>query len=136
MKLNKLVPILTTNRINEVKEFYTKHFGFSVSFEMEEKHLSITSGKNPEIEISFMAPESPETSKATSYSGVGLTYCLEVDDVDTEHQRLLEAGLDIVVQLQDNPWGDRSFTIQDPVGIAIYVYSLIEPSEEFKTHFK
>ncbi len=136
MKLNKLVPILTTDRINDVKEFYTKHLGFSVSFEMEEKHLSMTSGKDPEIEISFMAPESLETSKATSYPGAGLTYCLEVDDVDAEHQRLLEAGLDIVVQLQDNPWGDRSFTIQDPVGIAIYVHSLIEPSEEFRTHFK
>ncbi len=133
MKLNKLVPILTTNKMKEVKDFYTGHLGFSVSFEMGERHLSINSGKDPGIEISFMAPES---SEETSFSGKGLTYCLEVDDVDSEHQRLTGAGLDIVKQLQDNPWGDRSFIISDPVGVEIYVYSLIEPTKEFKQYYQ
>ena len=133
MKLNKLVPIVTTDRISEVKAFYTAHLGFSVSFEMGEKHLSINSGKNPEIEISFMAPES---SNESSFSGKGLMYCLAVDDVDFEHQRLKKAGLDIVKQLRDNLWGDRSFVIADPVGIEIYIYSLIEPSKEFKQYYQ
>ncbi len=100
---------------------------------MEEKHLSINSGKDPEIEISFMAPETPEEE---GFSGKGLMYCLEVGDVDSEHQRLTEAGLDIVKQLQDNPWGDRSFVLADPIGIAIYIYSLIEPSKEFQQYYK
>ncbi len=133
MKLNKLVPILTTNKISAVKAFYTEHLGFSVCFEIEERHLSINSGKDPEIEISFMAPEK---SDETSFSGKGLMYCLEVDDVDSEHLRLKEAGLDIVTQLQDNPWGDRSFIISDPIGVEIYIYSLIEPSKEFNQYYQ
>lgn len=133
MKLNKLIPIVTTDKINEIKEFYTHNLGFRINFEIEGNHLNINSGKKPEIEISFMAPKTPDTP---SFSGKGLMYCLEVDDVDSEHHRLKELGIDIIKQLQDNPWGDRSFVISDPIGIAIYIFSLIEPSKEFKQYYQ
>ncbi|MBU2509756.1 VOC family protein [bacterium] len=133
MKLKKLVPIVTTDRINEVKEFYTSYFNFKVCFEMEDKHLSIVSGKDPEFEISFMAPENDQQP---TFAGHGLTYCLEVNDVDSEFLRLSNEGLEIVQQVQDNPWGDRSFILLDPAGVAIYIFHLISPTEEFKQYFK
>ncbi len=133
MKLNKIVPIVTTENIDQVKEFYTRYFGFSISFEMEGNHLGITSGENDEFEISFMAPG--EENQPT-FTGQGLTYCFEVDNVDAEYNRIGKEDIEILQPLQDNPWGDRSFIISDPAGISIYIYQLIPPIEEFKKYFK
>ncbi len=133
MKINKVVSIVCTEKINEAKEFYTKYFGFKVYFEMENKHLSLCSGDSKEHEISFMAPNGEQQPP---YSGAGLTMCLEVNDVDSEYERLSKEDVNIVVPVQDNPWGDRSFIVLDPVGISVYVYSPISPSEEFKQYFK
>ena len=132
MKINKLCPIVTTDNLDEVRQFYTRHLGFKVSFDCPGRYLGLRSQSKPDIEISFMPP----CEQGQPYGGQGITLCLEVDDVDTEHQRLSQAGIPIVVGLKDNPWGDRSFISVDPVGVSIYVYSPIEPAEEFKQYFK
>ena len=59
-----------------------------------------------------------------------------MDDVDAEHKRLSDAGLEIIVPLKDHPWGDRGFATQDPNGISLYVYEDREPSKEFKQYYK
>ncbi len=63
-------------------------------------------------------------------------YNFSVPNVDEEHKRLTEAGLDVIVPLEDHPWGDRGFVIKDPNGISLYIYSDREPSEEFKRYYK
>lgn len=63
---------------------------------------------------------------------VGLTINFCVPDVDATHQRLVETGHTITLPIADHPWGDRGFSIQDPNGIALYIYSEREPSVEFK----
>ena len=132
MKINKLCPIVTTDQLADVCQFYTQHLGFKVSFDHPGGYLGLRSQSNPGIEIAFMAP----CEQGHPYGGHGVTLCLEVDDVDAEHQRLSQAGLTILVPLKDNPWGDRSFISVDPVGVSIYVYSPIEPTEEFKKCMK
>ena len=133
MKFKKLTPIVTTKKINEVKAFYTDIFNFKVIFEMQEQHLSIAADGNEDCEISFMIPA--EGQEEMTFPGKGLTYCFEVDNVDAEYDRLKDEGLAIVQPVQDNPWGDRSFILIDPVGIAIYIYQMIPVSEEFKQYF-
>ncbi len=132
MQLNKLFPIITTDKLDEVRAFYTQHLGFKVSIEHPGGYLGLRSIQNADLEISFMAP----CDQTQPYNGHGATLCLEVDNVDAEHQRLSQAGVPIVVPLKDNPWGDRSFISVDPAGVSVYVYSPIEPSEEYKQCFK
>ncbi len=38
--------------------------------------------------------------------------------------------------IEDHPWGDRGFSVLDPNGIALYIYSDREPTGEFKAYFK
>lgn len=123
MQLKKLGPLVTTNRLSEVKDFYLKHFGFSVSCECE-GYLGLTGGGD--TELSFMREDqvTPE-----SFEGHGLTLCLEVADVDAEARRLLKEAVPVVVPLKDNPWGDRSIILRDPIGIRVYVYQPKPPSE-------
>ena len=65
-----------------------------------------------------------------------MTYNFSVSDVDAEFQLLTSAGLAPVMPLEDHPWGDRGFAVQDPNGVVLYIYSEREPSPEFKQYYK
>jgi uncharacterized glyoxalase superfamily protein PhnB len=61
---------------------------------------------------------------------------LKVDDVAAEFTRLAEAGLQTVMPPEDHPWSDRSFSVLDPLGNSVYIYSDREPADEFKQYYK
>ncbi|MCP4455084.1 MAG: hypothetical protein GY809_26785 [Planctomycetes bacterium] len=103
-----------------------------MTFEYANQHIGMQSKGNEGVMISFMAPN----EQTPPYGGRGVTLCLEVEDVDAQSERLTAAGLPIVVPIQDNPWGDRSFISVDPAGVSVYVYSPTEPTEEFKKCFR
>ncbi len=63
-------------------------------------------------------------------------YNFLVENVDQEYQKLTDSGLTVIVPIEDHPWGDRGFAIQDPNGISLYIHSEREPGEEFKQYFK
>jgi uncharacterized glyoxalase superfamily protein PhnB len=44
---------------------------------------------------------------------------IEVERVDEWYVKLKDKGSELKVDLRDEHWGDRHFTIQDPNGIAI-----------------
>jgi uncharacterized glyoxalase superfamily protein PhnB len=88
---------------------------------------------NPASTLQFMSPTQPEHQLS---SGAGLIYNFTVDDVDQEYLRLTKEGLKVVVPLEDHPWGDRGFVVKDPNDISLYIYSLREPSEEFRQYYK
>ena len=46
------------------------------------------------------------------------------DDVDAEHDRLVEAGVTILARPTDRPWGERTLHVADPDG---YVVELTRP---------
>ena len=132
MHIKKTLPMITTEKLNESRDYYTKYFGFTVTFDYPDQFVGLRSAENQDLELAFGAP----CDKTKPYVGEGFTLCFEVENVDAEHARLTQAGLPIVVPLQDNPWGDRSFISVDPAGVSVYVYSPIEPTEEFKQYFK
>jgi lactoylglutathione lyase len=49
-----------------------------------------------------------------------------VDDVDAEHERLRAAGVSILAQPSDRPWGERTLHVTDPDG---NVVELTRPKE-------
>lgn len=130
--MNKLVPIITISEFDGIKDFFQQHFGFQTTFESEE-FLSLCPENQTEIEFSFMKPSEHDNRE---FNQQGLTYCFEVEDVDAEYSRLKDKTLNILQPVQDNPWGDRSFILAAPAGIALYVYSPTEPAEEFKQYHK
>jgi len=40
------------------------------------------------------------------------------------------------MSIDDHPWGDRGFAVQDPNGVILYIYSDRDPSDEFKQYHK
>lgn len=130
MAIVGLSSTIVTDKIVQCRDFYVEVFGGRVEFDCG-WYASVVLAEGACVH--FMAPRGPD---ARPYPGDGLVYNLRVDDVDAEHERIVGIGLPIVSPLQDNPWGDRSFAIQDPAGVTLYVYTEIEPSEEFQSYFK
>ncbi len=130
MKTNELSTCFCTHDIKTCREFYQRHFAAKVTFDCGwYVNLSI-GGDGPSIQ--FMQPQ----GDMPPFSGTGVVLNFKVDDVDVEHARLMEAGLQIGMPLEEHPWGDRGFSIPDPIGNSVYIYSEREPSDEFKQYYK
>jgi catechol 2,3-dioxygenase-like lactoylglutathione lyase family enzyme len=116
MKLNAGI---VTSKLVETKKFYTDILGFGVTFENEFYILLHTPSK--EAEISFLLPNHPSQQPLFQqpFTGQGMYLTIEVDDVDKVYNELKNKGVEIKIDIRDEPWGDRHFAIQDPNGIGI-----------------
>jgi catechol 2,3-dioxygenase-like lactoylglutathione lyase family enzyme len=116
MKLNAGI---VTEKLAETKQFYTGLLGFGVTFENEFYLLMHTPGGN--AEISFLLPNHPTQQPIfhAPFASKGMYLTIEVENVDDWYAQLNSKGAEVKVDLRDEPWGDRHFTIEDPNGIAI-----------------
>lgn len=116
MKLNAGI---VTSRLAETKAFYTKLLNFGITFENEFYLLMHT--PNKQAELSFLLPEHPTQQPLfhQPFPGQGMYLTLEVDDVDSMYAALKKKGVQMRIELRNEPWGDRHFAIQDPNGIGI-----------------
>lgn len=130
MFANTISPCITTEKVEESRDFYVKFFGAKVTFDCG-WYVSLQFGKQSS-NLQFMAP--PPGQPICNPAGLG--YNFSVADVDVEYNLLMAAGLQPVMPLEDHPWGDRGFAIQDPNGVALYIYSEREPNAEFKQYYK
>jgi catechol 2,3-dioxygenase-like lactoylglutathione lyase family enzyme len=128
MKNVKLNAGILTEKLSESKTFYTERLGFGVTFENDFYLLMHT--PNRQAELSFLLPHhsSQQPFFHKPYNGQGMYLTIEVDDVDSIYKDLKSKGVEIKVELRDEPWGDRHFAIEDPngVGIDIVKYSTTE----------
>lgn len=116
MKLNAGI---ITNKLAATKSFYTEVLGFGVTFENEFYLLMHTPGHTSEL--SFLLPDHPSQQSLfqPAFGGQGVYLTIEVDDVDKLYEEIRNKGIDIKVEIRDEPWGDRHFAIQDPNGVGI-----------------
>lgn len=130
MDCRRLVPRVTVENLRASVRFFVDRLGFDVVFESE----GFVSLRHPhgDLQVGFMRPLPDEAP----FGGHGLTYGLEVDDVDAEYRRIRHEGVDTDGPPRDNPWGDRSFTVLDPNGIALHIHQVIEPAPEYASYFE
>ena len=127
MKITRVDSTISTNKLQESKEFYMKHFNFRLVYESD-WYIELMTRDLPSG-ISFTLPQREE---GEFFNGKGLIISFEVDDVGAEYSRLKAEGLHIYQELQDKPWGERSFVVNDPNGIHLYIYESITPEPEYK----
>ncbi|AEC21113.1 hypothetical protein PT7_2573 [Pusillimonas sp. T7-7] len=134
MKLTQYYPVLMVADISEISRFYQAHFGFRPLFESDwYVHLQSVEDENVNLAILDGDHDTiPETARGR-VSGMLLNF--EVEDVDAIYEELKAKGLPILLQLRDEPFGQRHFITQDPSGVLIDIIKPIPPSEEFLTQF-
>ena len=128
MKFTRFDATISTSKLRESKEFYMNHFGFQLVYESD-WYIELIAQDMPAIGVSFVLPQRDE---GEFFNGKGLILSFEVENVDAEYQRLKEEGLPIYQEIQNKPWGERSFVVDDPNGVHLYIYTLIPPTPEYK----
>lgn len=111
---------LYTPNVAACKQFYCAHLGFRVKQEIE-GFVVLQHAVDTAYEIMFCVPNSPFVDPIfrPAFSGKGMIFQLEVDDVDAEYARLQREQVPIALPLVDEPVNGRHFTITDPNGILI-----------------
>lgn len=129
VRTNLLSTCFCTNQVDACRDFYKKYFNAKPVFDCGWYVTLRIDQDGPEI--SFIQPQH---EGMPTFSGGGVMLNFKVNDVDSEHQRLTSAGLQLAMPLENHPWGDRGFSVIDPIGNSVYIYSDREPSDEFKKY--
>ncbi len=129
-KAMKLNAGIITEKIKETKKFYTEILNFGITFENEFYLLLHTPGK--EAQLSFLLPHHPTQKPIFQkpFGEQGMYLTIEVDDVDKLYSELKRKGVAMEIEIRDEPWGDRHFTIVDPNGIGIDIVTYTTPEEQ------
>ncbi len=129
VKTMKLNAGIITAKLAETKAFYTNTLGFGVSFENDFYLLLHT--PNHQAEISFLQPHHPTQKPIfqVPFEGKGVYLTIEVEDVDAIYKELRRKGAKIEIELRDEVWGDRHFSIVDPNGIGIDIVTYSAPDK-------
>ena len=128
MRITRMDATISTKKLVESKEFYMKHFGFRLIYESD-WYIELMPSDMSTGGISFTLPQ---REVGEFFSGRGLIISFEVDDADAEYARLKGEGLSFVQELADKPWGERSFVVNDPNGVHLYVYASIPATPEYQ----
>ena len=129
MNITDLSPCFCTNDVTACRDFYTRYFSADAIFDCG-WYVNLRIGADGPT-LQFMQPQ----EGMPVFAGTGVMLNFKVDDVDAEHARLVEAGLKVAMPLEDHPWGDRGFSVTDPIGNAVYLFSDREPADEFKQYY-
>jgi catechol 2,3-dioxygenase-like lactoylglutathione lyase family enzyme len=114
MSIKRIVPDVTSERMDESRKFYTEFLGLNLAMDMG-WILTLVSPSNPTAQLTLLqAPTSAVPNPNLS---------VEVEDVEAVHDRAVALGVKIVYPITDEPWGVRRFFVADPNGIVINVLS-------------
>jgi catechol 2,3-dioxygenase-like lactoylglutathione lyase family enzyme len=105
--------------------FYVEHFGFRVTF-ANDWFISLQHPGNPGFDLCFVIrghERMPPPFRHQSPAGALLGWI--VDDATAAFQRLRAAGVRILRDLVDEPYGQRHFFCEDPDGVLIDVIQRI-----------
>jgi PhnB protein len=116
---HSVTPYLIVNGASDAIDFYGRAFGAE-----ETMRLPGPGGKVMHAEFKIgdsmimIADEFPERGiqgpKSLGGSPVGI--CLYVENVDVQYEKAVAAGATVTRPIQDQFYGDRSVTVEDPFG--------------------
>lgn len=99
-------------------DFVTAHFGFSTEMRGDGFH----SLSRPDAGFNLIFLRTGLTTfrpAAQQGAAAGLLVVFVVRDIDADHQRLVDMGIEMTTPLQTEPWGERFFQVTDPNGVVI-----------------
>ena len=116
MDIRRAIPVVSTDDPEAARRFYGDVLGFRPA--MEEDGLTMwVSPSEPTTQV-IVAWPSP-TALDPAVHEVDLS--IEVSDVDAAHAAAVAAGLEVVRELRDEPWGIRRFFVRDGTGRVVNV---------------
>lgn len=111
-------------------EWFTGHFGFEVGIDLG-WYLNTRHRNHPQLSIDFVLCDHPSTHEALRSGRAESLIAFLVPDVDTEEKRLREAGVEVVMPLVSEPWGQRCFQVLGPEGLFVEILQVVAPDSRW-----
>ncbi|MCR9255803.1 MAG: VOC family protein [Alphaproteobacteria bacterium] len=134
MRCTQYYPVIMTGDVAGTAAFYRAHFGFKPVFEAD-WYVHLQSLEDEAINLAILQGDHetiPETGRGRAS---GLLINFEVEDVDAVYRRLVEEGLEMLLPLRDEAFGQRHFITRDPNGVLLDVITPIPPNAEFLAEY-
>jgi PhnB protein len=125
----RVSPYLVVDGAQKAIEFYTTVLGFTERMRMPGPDGRIGHAElQLDGSVVMLADEFPDVgAKAPSaYGGSPVSLSVYVEDVDATFERATETGATVVRPLENQFYGDRSATIDDPFGHRWTIHTHIE----------
>ena len=111
--------------------WFVEHFGFVVGVDLG-WYVNVQHADHPAFSLDFVQRDQeswPAAMRGRAVSGTLLAFL--VLDVDAQFARSSAAGLDVVLPLRTEPWGQRRFQVVGPDGLLVEVLSRVAPDPEW-----
>ena len=133
MKLTQYYPVLMVENVPEISTFYQTHFNFRSLFDSD-WYVHLQSNTDESVNLAILQGDHETIPEAARGRASGILLNFEVEDVDSIYEELKSKDLPILLELRDEPFGQRHFITRDPAGVLIDVIKPIPPSAEFIAH--
>lgn len=134
MKCSQYYPVLMTDDVAGLSNFYQAHFRFRPMFESD-WYVHLQSAEDVSVNLAILDGDHATIPEVARGRASGLMINFEVEDVDRLFVELRNKGLPILLELRDEQWGQRHFITRDPAGVLIDIIKPIPPSAEFLAQF-
>lgn len=128
MSVTSIYPVLMSEDVATVAQFYREVLDFETTF-ASDWYVSLRRG---EAELAILQHDHPTVPEGFTAPVQGLILNIEVDDIGPVHRCLTEDhGLEPLLALRDEDFGQRHFVVAAPGGVLIDVIQPIPPTAEF-----
>lgn len=130
MKIRNVFSVIATDKLFECRDFYIKHFGFTVAFESTIYiQMSVPSEDGRSFDLALMPGDNPFGEDVRElFNGKGVYFTIEVADAAAVYEKVKADGAPIIRDLKAEEWGQRHCFTRDPGGLTIDVVESIEPA--------
>jgi uncharacterized glyoxalase superfamily protein PhnB len=113
----RIIPHLIYDDVAAAIDWLTRVFGFHERASARHTLGDGSTGRAQlEVADSLITVGVPSIHGASPSRGVSSMLYVYVDDVDAHYQHATAAGATVVMDLRDQPWGDRIYQAADPAG--------------------
>lgn len=130
MQITSYYPVLATVDVAAAQRFYELHFGFTARY-ASDWYVHLAHPENEFVALALVDKDHETVPPAGRTPAAGLLVNFEVEDVDGEYRRLVDAGVEVLVPLRDEAFGQRHFILRGPDGVMIDVIKPIAPTAEY-----
>ena len=128
MTVTGCYPVLMSSDVVAAAAFYRDALGFESTYESD-WYVSL---RLRDFELAILAHDHATIPEGYRALPQGVIVNLEVDDVDVVHERLTgAAGLEPVLLLRDEDFGQRHFIVAAPDGVLLDVIQPIAPTADY-----
>ncbi|WP_160051676.1 VOC family protein [Nocardiopsis sp. FR26] len=110
--------------------WFTEHFGFEVGVDLG-WYLNTQHRDHPKLSIDFVLRDHPSTHEVLRSEKGNSLIAFLVPDADAEERRLRAAGLEVVMPLVSEPWGQRRFQVAGPEGLHVEIVQRVAPDPQW-----